>query len=107
MPSDWNSYYSRCGRCGARYHDSEGGCGCLDDHVECGASGSTRFVEGRPPRFVVVECYVHCDDHDAVEIGDKTFCREHAACDGCGTHNDEAKLIPYMGDIYCPGCSVE
>lgn len=109
MPSDWNSWYRRCDRCGSRYHALEGGCGCLDDYTECGAHGSSQFVKGfgkYPGRMVRVECYVHCDD-DTIEIGDKQFCHEHAVCDGCGAHHDDGPLTPCEGDIYCDKCSEE
>ena len=30
-PDDWNAYWRRCSRCGARYHASDGGCEeCVD-----------------------------------------------------------------------------
>lgn len=31
-PDDWGCYYTRCGRCGARYHASEGGCDCRSEY---------------------------------------------------------------------------
>ncbi len=30
----WGAYFTRCSYCGAKYHQSEGGCGCMDD-LEC------------------------------------------------------------------------
>ena len=36
VPDDWNSYYRRCGLCGARVHASEGGCSCADELDEQG-----------------------------------------------------------------------
>jgi len=36
VPDDWGCYWSTCGRCGRRYHDSEGGCPCEGLCLECG-----------------------------------------------------------------------
>lgn len=109
MPSDWNSWYSKCGRCGSRYHDSEGGCGCLDDYQECAAHGSSQFVKGygkRPGRMVSIDCYVHVDD-ELVEVGDQSFCQDHALCEACGEHNDTSPLVDYEGSAYCAQCASE
>ena len=38
VPDDWGCYFTSC-RCGARYHMSEGGCGCMDD-LECGCGAN-------------------------------------------------------------------
>jgi hypothetical protein len=35
VPDDWGSYYTKCSRCGSRYHQSEGGCGCMDSLESC------------------------------------------------------------------------
>ena len=110
MPSDWNAWYTNCSRCGTKYHQSEGGCGCLDDYVECGRNGGSVFRKGFgniPGRLVKVECYIHCDD-DSVEIGEEQYCEEHATCEGCGIeHTEKAPLVDLDGDIYCPKCLAE
>jgi hypothetical protein len=94
MPSDWNSWYTSCGRCGSRYHASEGGCGCLDDHYECAGVG--RYAE----------CYVHCDE--AIEWEGDHYCAEHLNCEGCGKPEDQgADLVLFEGDRYCTECMAE
>lgn len=94
MPSDWNSYYTRCSRCNSRYHQSEGGCGCLDDYLECAGAGSR------------TECFVHFDDH--VEWEGKNYCAEHLTCEGCDKREDEgAGLVLLEGDRYCVECMAE
>ena len=30
LPDDWDNFWATCCRCGARYHLSEGDCGCAD-----------------------------------------------------------------------------
>ena len=34
VPDDWHSFWSTCGTCGSKYHDSEGGCPCEDYEEE-------------------------------------------------------------------------
>ena len=34
VPDDWDCCWATCGRCGARYHESEGGCECEDRAAE-------------------------------------------------------------------------
>lgn len=36
VPDDWGSFWATCSRCGNRYHQSEGGCGCEDYYCSCG-----------------------------------------------------------------------
>lgn len=91
VPDDWGNYYRECGRCGSTYHASEGGCGCLDDSVQCSADARCR-VEA---------------EHVVVWRG-QDFCPEHLVCDGCGGYGGERGqwLTPAFGDTerYCPVC---
>lgn len=95
VPDDWGNYYYKCSHCGSRYHASEGGCGCLDDHVAC--AGSSRFES----------CYVR--DDEAIEWNGQTFCAEHLVCDGCGEQDGDQgeHLTPLEGDRYCRACMAE
>lgn len=110
VPDDWGCYYTRCERCGSRYHESEGGCGCLDDHIECARHNKPTLVKGfgnYPSRMVRQECYVHCDD-EQYELGGKIYCVEHAECDACGkAHDEQDPLIPCEGELYCAACDAE
>ena len=91
LPDDWGMYYNKCGYCKSTYHASEGGCGCLEDHVEC--AGQDRYEE----------CFVH--EEFAIKIGDKHYCEEHARCDACGEKHEDVEWIkPYEGDVYCDAC---
>ena len=33
VPDDWGCYYYKCQGCGARCHESEGGCGCPESEI--------------------------------------------------------------------------
>lgn len=47
VPDDWSCYFHRCGRCGARYHASEGGCSCLDGlRCQCGKDNWEDVCDG-------------------------------------------------------------
>lgn len=96
VPDDWGCYYNKCLRCGSRYHASEGGCGCLDDHVEC--AGSPRMGD---------TCYVHVDE--VIEWNGQDWCVDHLVCDGCGEPDGDKgeHLTALEGDLYCRTCIAE
>jgi len=49
VPDDWGCYFTRCSRCGTRYHESEGGCGCMDDlECQCGACSWDNYSAEEP-----------------------------------------------------------
>ena len=53
VPDDWDNYYTSCGRCGRRYHASEGGCGCYEEALEelgpCQCGQERWTMEGPEP----------------------------------------------------------
>jgi len=49
VPDDWGCYFTKCSRCGTRYHASEGGCGCLEDLEPC-QCGECRWDGEENPR---------------------------------------------------------
>ena len=91
LPDDWSMYYTQCDYCNSHYHTSEGSCDCLEDYIEC--EGECRDEQ----------CFVK--KQNAIEIGDRYFCSQHAACEYCGNHHDDIEwLKSYQGDIYCNEC---
>jgi len=103
VPDDWGSYYYKCSYCGGRYHASEGGCGCLDDHEQCHGCKGGRFFRGSDNRYAD-EGWHHIDG--LTEVGDKFFCEEHLVCECCDTEKDENKL-EWNTDadmLLCPAC---
>lgn len=64
VPDDWDMYWRTCAVCGARYHASDGGCGCEDYFAElprCECGECDWAIEedeyGRPPQW---QGSVHC-----------------------------------------------
>jgi len=100
VPDDWGTYYRNCDACGARYHASEGGCGCGGDEVccdECGdcacADGDTEFEERDGRRLCAACAY----DHDQT-------------CAACGEVHEGALVQAGEGRdgspwMVCPGCN--
>jgi hypothetical protein len=83
VPDDWGCYYTNCPRCGSRYHQSEGGCGCMDDlecqcgkgdwcadwdSPRCNSCGSGPYQEGRRHSSVHIARKNH---GSSIKIGDK------------------------------------
>lgn len=91
VPDDWDSYYSTCSRCGSKYHDSEGGCGCADDLVQCGGgSDCGDFDDGL------------IDPEEATQFGDNYYCEKHNECVCCGAEKDLAEGED--DELLCPKC---
>lgn len=106
VPDDWGMYYSKCEYCGKKYHASEGGCYCLDDHVQC-----HYCQNGRSLGYNAYEAggWVHSDD--AVEIDGKHFHLKCAECECCalGEGSNEAdiaklKWVEDADQLLCPDC---
>ena len=89
VPDDCNCWYSNCDRCGKKYHDSEGGCGCLDDHTECRSCDEWTHDED-------------LDDHN--ECKDCIDDRACADCDSAGARQPESLTLEDDGWWYCQPC---
>lgn len=90
VPDDWGSYYCKCSRCGSRYHASEGGCGCTEDHEQCSGDRTG-------------DCYVHVDE--AIEWNGQHYCADHLRCDACDVSvAEDATLTDLEGDRFCEDC---
>ena len=86
LPDDWNTFYSRCGDCGRKWHASEGGC----SHCEhCQGLGCGELLTG-----------------DNVSPFDGELCRSCGVeeCEDCG--KDVARGI-LDDDGACPACVTE
>jgi len=104
MLSDWGNYYNRCSYCNKRYHASEGGCGCLDDHEKCYDCRTSRFFRGSGNQYAE-EGWHHISA--LTEIGDKYFCEEHRVCGCCEAEKDDGDLTWDSGAdmLLCAKCS--
>lgn len=60
VPDDWDCYWSKCFRCGKKYHESEGGCGCEESYQE--------WLESR--------C-IECNEEEAEEDGLCAWCYDN------------------------------
>jgi len=104
MPSDWGNYYNRCNYCGGRYHGSEGGCGCLDDHEKCAACESGPRSFSYHDNQAEAEGWHHVDD--LTMVGDRYFCANHLTC-ACCESTDSVEALTWSEDasgLVCPKC---
>jgi hypothetical protein len=96
VPDDWGNYYSTCGLCGTKYHDSEGGCGCTEDLERCDGGGCHNM--GGLEAFHPIE--------DLTEIQDRHYCKHCLECECCGDLSEVAYNEEH-GLLLCPGCIEE
>lgn len=95
-PDDWGGYYTRCPLCGTRYHASEGGCRCLEDHEQCNACLKRDNRSDRPGG------YHHISTLKL--YGTIYFCKEHLTCLCCDRAEKEIQIHPDEGDLVCSKC---
>lgn len=111
VPDDWGSYYSNCDYCGGRYHASEGGCHCLEDHEQCYfcqvEAGERSFCGGDRR---VDEGWHHISR--LTQVGDTYLCEDHTICDCCKVSKITAENFARWDEsedlwVYCSKCGPE
>lgn len=99
-PDDWNSYYSRCTRCGARIHAS--GCDrCACEH--CEHEECTEWGPLDVPKRDALDY-----DHHTITLEDGSIvCPTHGECAWCGARAKKLGELLRMpcGDWACPTCA--
>lgn len=80
-PDNWGDYYRSCGHCGARYHESEGGCDC-------------RMCEG-------------CGDVSADALNDFGLCVACVDAEGDACAGFRQSGLELNDDGYCADCAEE
>ena len=81
LPDDWCAHYSTCGRCGSRYHASEGGCGCTEEGQCSGCGEHCGSFSFDNDAFICDECCVCENCGDVAPRGDKVDdCQRCVSC---------------------------
>ena len=88
VPDDWGTFNTKCSYCGARYHMSEGGCGCLD--------------EGK-----CVGCGADCGRKEFDEHREEFICEDCTPCAQCNEITVKEGMVDVYGDFYCVYCHKE
>jgi len=119
VPDDWGCYYRKCGYCGQTYHESEGGCYCLEygDCTCCGGETDNLVVEpsyDNDPIFVCDSCFYceYCGEYFGkdqlattkldIEICEDCYKTESVECDYCGEKNKPEDMIRDVGSKMIP-----
>ena len=96
VPDDWGSYYTNCGLCGTKYHESEGGCCCTEDKTVCNGANCNDEND--------LDSY----HEDVTEAGGRNYCEDCIECGFCGADEDVVLAFSEEADeLLCPGCVLE